>query len=146
MITSSTSFLTRLSQSQNSWIQHRYLKVIRTGSEGSDDPETVLERVRQRLYNERDQDMAQEILKLFEQFPQDAWALAAHNIEIAGLSLSERKDRKQKRAAEFGQGYLSQQQPTERQTLLLQKLNYTGPIESKQHASDLIKQLLNNKN
>ena len=140
MLQSSTQYLARLNQSQNSWIQHRFKKAVELGL---DDPSAVLEAVKQMLYTDPQQDRSREILKGFEQFPEEALALAAHNIKLPDRSPEEKAQRDEK----YRRHYFSQQPATERQTWMLrQKLKYTGTIESHQHASDLINQLLNNNN
>jgi hypothetical protein len=140
MVQSSTQFLTRLNQSQNSWIQHRFKEPV--GS-GLDDPSAVLHAVKQKLQAERDQERAREILKMFEQFPDEALALAAHNINLPNRSPEEKTQRDDK----YRRQYLSHKPATERQTWMLrEKLKYTGTIDSQQHASDLINQRLNSQN
>ena len=52
MVQSSTQFLRRLNQSQNSWIQYRFKNAVKAGF---CHPSEVLEAVRQMLYTESNQ-------------------------------------------------------------------------------------------
>ena len=140
LIQSSTQFLARLSPSQNSWIQHRFSE---SRTSGPDDPSIVLDAVKRKLHNDPDQARALEMLKAFEDFPEEALALAAHNIGLRART----PEQKAQRDATHRRQYFSQQPPTAAQEWKLREaLKYTGPIESKQHAMDLITQRLESRN
>jgi hypothetical protein len=143
MVQSSTQFLARLTQSQNSWIQHRFFHIVRSGVPGPNGPETLLEAVKQKLHSDPDQARSREMLRAFDQFPEEALALAAHDIKLQDRSPQEKAQRDQK----YRRQYFSKQPPTEAQIWKLRRsLHYAGPIESHQQASDLIDGLLNNRN
>jgi hypothetical protein len=99
----STRFLRGLTASEASWIQHRLLEEICSGRPGSDDPESVLVRVKQRLGSQADDVRACEQLSRLDTLSAEAMELALHDIEHERLSPEEKRRLKAQRAVYFGQ-------------------------------------------
>jgi hypothetical protein len=99
----SQRFLGGLSASQAAWTQHRFFEVIRTGRPGSDDPETVLARVKQNVQARVNDAAAEQLMARLDAFPEEALALALHNIEREKLSPEEKRRRRARQATYYRQ-------------------------------------------
>jgi hypothetical protein len=126
-LAASTALLRGLTESDKGYLQSHYVPVVRSGVV---DPALVCEHVKARLTGKLPREQAERLLQIVETRRDDALALAAHNIEMQSLPPEVRKQIKAQMAEEAKRECIAKQQPTRRQM----------PIDSKQHASDLIDQ------
>jgi hypothetical protein len=75
----STRFLCGLSPSQTAWVQHRFFEVVRSAQPRSDDPETVLAVVTQKLQVTVNDERAHELLQRQTALREEALELALNN-------------------------------------------------------------------
>jgi hypothetical protein len=83
--------LSSLNAADISRIQPALLEVICSGQPGSDDPETVLARVKQRLKSQVDDVRACELLSRLDTLLAEAMELVLHDIEHERLSPEEKR-------------------------------------------------------
>ena len=84
---------------------------------------------------------ARAALDAMVEHPDELAAFIRHCVAWEALPRGKRAAVKQARGHEYRQQWLAAQPATERQIAFCRALGYTGPIESKQHASEIIDKL-----
>jgi hypothetical protein len=79
-----------------------------------------------------------QLLTLMGEYRQEALACAARALAYEALPYPYRASKKAQRGHVYQQRYMASQEATDKQRALLAKLGYTGPIESRLHASRLM--------
>jgi len=97
----STGFIRGLTASEASRIQHRLLEQIRSGQPKSDDPGTILARVKRKLEARVNDDTARELLGRLSALADDARELELHDVEHEGLSPEEKRRRTAQKATYY---------------------------------------------
>ena len=82
------------------------------------------------------------MLRRFDQYPEDALALIAYNVDRQALPAEQKKRLREEFGAIHWRVAMDNTPPTERQAKYPHNLSYKGSIDSKAHASDLIDRIL----
>ena len=141
MVNPSTAFLGSLGNSDKQLLQNVIRAEIRSRNEGSKEPGAVMEGVRERLRSLVRESWTVPVLRRFDEHPDEALALVAHNVNWMALPAEERKRRKQASDAIYRRDFMANQPTTEAQIRYLRDVGYEGSIDSRLHASDLICQI-----
>jgi hypothetical protein len=141
-------FLERFPTTQCGHIMNMFLLPIR---QGVSEPAEIVRRVEhsflQRECNGvryRDlvaQQRARWVLDGLSAYPDEALALAGWAVEYEALPPAERERLKLERGADHRRDWMSRQEPTPKQLAYIRALGFTGRVESRQHAADLIESL-----
>jgi hypothetical protein len=141
-------FLERFPPTQCGHLMNMFLLPVR---QGIAEPTEVVRRVEQAFLRRecngvryRDlvtQQRARWVLDGLSAYADEALALAEWAIAYETLPAAERERLKLERGADHRRDWMSQQEPTPKQLAYVRALGFTGRVESRQHASDLIESL-----
>lgn len=139
------AFLAHFPQEQRSQVTNIYLSAVRQGARTAGD---VLTRVTIDLHSRlrqaaqyRDKEThakIDNIIYFFEHYDEDAEAFARWALAWERLSPTDKAKHKAGTAREAIRAHMDREDPTEKQIAYLRMMGYTGPIDSKAHASALI--------
>jgi hypothetical protein len=137
----STAFLSSLRNSEKQLLQRVIIDEFDSRNQGSREPTAVMEGVKERLRSRERENWTVEMLRRFDQYPEEALALVAHNVERQSLPRDERQRLRKASGAFYKRQSMETKSPTEAQIRYLRDLGYEGSIDSRLHASDLIDQI-----
>ena len=137
----STVFLFGLNKSDEAWLQYQVFRVIRRQLIDTKDPAAVIAEVVRQITLESGPKCGP-MLDRLDRLPEDALALAAHDIQQASRAPEDRKAEKEAKAKFYARQWRLNQPATEPQLKLLDTLGVRKPVGSKQEAMDILSEML----
>lgn len=139
------AFLVHFPQEQKSHVANIFLAAVRQGAQTAGGVLTRVtidlhERLRRAAHyrDKTEHTKIDNILYYFEHYDEDAEAFARWALAWEKLSPAEKARHKAGTAREAIRAHMDREDPTAKQSAYLRKMGYTGPIDSKAHASALI--------